>query len=156
MMEAVIVSSTRVKFNFSLKELADCYRKYRASNLKYAPEGPFICCWIAYMLVDKCIKGKLVNSWNKSIPVRWDMFDIDETSMEFMDQWISKVNPNGHRDENTMFNEWNYDTKYCISVLGGSLSGGYRQAALDKAVQNNPDVEFVMNLCLDCTNEFVE
>lgn len=156
MMEAVIVSSTRVKFNFSLKELADCYRKYRASNLKYAPEGPFICCWIAYMLVDKCIKDKLVNSWNKSIPVRWDMFDVDETSMEFMNQWISKVNPEGNHAVDSMFNEWNYDTEYCISVLGGSLSGSYRQAALDKAVQNNPDVEFVVNLCLDYTNEFIE
>jgi hypothetical protein len=155
-MEAVIVSSTRVKFNFSLRELAENYRGYRrGENVdRWAPEGPFLCCWIAFMMVENCIKGKYVHLPRMDLPVRWDLFDIDETSYQFMNEWIDKVNPNGRRDPENLFNSWNENSEYCISLIGGELSGGYRQAVLDKALVNKPDVEFQITMHLDGINEF--
>lgn len=148
-MDKVIVSDDTIKFNFSLKELVENYRRYMELevDLDNTPDGPFICCWIAYMCVEDYVPGSvIVNSGvGGQDKLRWDMFDVDETSIQFMYQWIEKVNPDGSSEGN-LFGEWNMGTMYSIHEIPQKwFSDGrnrYRLSALELALERNPDVQF--------------
>ena len=164
-MDKVIVSNTTIKFNFSLKELVENYRRYMNPDDKVSNqlEGPFICCWIAYMCVEGYVPGTVIVSPGprcKNVNLRWDMFDTDVTSDQFMNQWIDKVNPEGNRVQDTLFHQWNKGTKYAIREFpvdwySDDNRDAYRLKALEFALELNPNVEFEIGMKLEKYYNFV-